>query len=613
MSNIKNPNAAVIVWTYKQRLTHKPSSDVHDVHETVLNTVSLMSIQTNKTKNAPNGTFSFTLAPYKNWVGFIAPGSWCAILMTQDDLPEINKFTYKAKENELKFFGRINSVRCAVHVGENGERQTVYVCEGEDWGSVFNSVLYIDTSIRQPTESQVGIASTLIYGDVTNEVVKGEVPPPSTTKNIEVLLDLWGNQSSFLSGIDAAFDAAGGAGSNVILHPDAVYKIPKEAKKFLGASSDSIANLVNNSDSLKTGILTGYDEYSDTSESVGIIDPNSVFGSNPIWSVMKDNSNEIVNEMFCDLRWVGGKPKLALYKRVRPFLTRDVSPSTSKGPASLDINSAGDIVPVSPSEQLFDSLSDDSGGSVLDSDKIVADISSKLQYVRRVKIPKNEVLAFDAGTNWRDKLNFVEILPDESQFQYNGQSLGINTASKGYAQIADSEAFGREGLKAAKFTSRFYPLDLQGNPNFYDFSAWCKVLAQWYFNSHNYLNGTIEFIGQNTFIGVGDNLLVDASIMGPKPNINRQQLANPGNSYLLLHVESLSHNFSIDSNGTRHWSTTVQFTRGVVCDKNGVPTDITALDPDTSLMNPTQERNNYNTISTSSEPADPDVQKVRGT
>jgi len=236
-----------------------------------------------------------------------------------------------------------------------------------------------------------------------------------------------------------------------------------------------------------------------------------------------------------------------------------------------------------------------------------------MQHVRRVEIPKNEILAFDAGTNWRDKLNFIEILPDETLFQYNGHSLGIATAAKGKSQFVDKEAFGREGLRAAKFTTRFYPLDVSGNPNFFNYGSWCQVLAQWYFNSHNYLNGTIEFIGQNKFIGVGDNLLIDASIMGPKPNINRQQLANPGNSYLLLHVESLSHQFTIDGNGTRHWTTTVHYTRGVVCDKQGVPTDITALDPDTSLMNSLQERNDRNTVSTSSDPADPDIQKVRGT
>jgi len=357
MTNIKNPNAAVIIWTYKERLTHKPSSDVHDVHETVLNTVSLMSIQTSKNKSSPNGTFSFTLAPYKNWVGFIAPGSWCAILMTQNDLPDINKFTYRAKEDEFKFFGRINSVRCAVHVDGDGTRQTVYVCEGECWGSVFNSVLYMDASIRQPADSLVGTAEALLYGDMTSEVAKGAVSPPSTTKMIKTLLDLWGNQSSFLNNVDSAFQAAGGEGSGLILHANAVYAIPKEAQKFLGADSNSIAALVNSNDGLKTGRLIGYDEYEENSESITIMDPNSVFGSNPIWNVMKDNSNEIVNEMFCDLRWVKGKPKLALYKRVRPFLTKDVTPVSSK-PASLDFNSAGDIVPIPPSQQLFDSLND---------------------------------------------------------------------------------------------------------------------------------------------------------------------------------------------------------------------------------------------------------------
>lgn len=591
MSNIRNPAAAVIVWSYKDRLTHEKSDEnsVHEVHETVLNTLSLVSVKTSKSKSSPVGTFTFTLAPYKNWVDFITPGSWCAIMMTNEGLPQMNKFTKKAVQSELKFFGRITSVRGSVHVSPDGARQTLYVCEGEDWGSVFNSVLYVDPAARNPQDSVVGTAVAMLYSDLAKEITEGATIP-TTTDNIRALLNLWGRQSSFVSNaVDALNTVAGGGLEGLVIHPQAVFKIPDPAAKFLGINP-SIASHLLDGGGLVTGILDSYDKYKDTDESVGIVDPSSVFGTHPIWGVIKDNTNEIINELFCDLRWVNGKPKLGLYKRVRPFLTRS---------ASLDASA------FSPTVESAAALS-------LGADQQQA-VSSKFEDVRKVKIPKGDIISFDAGTNWRDKLNFVEILPDPSQFQYNGSTARVDTYAKGLSQVHDRPAFGREGLKGTTFTTRFYPVNGEGDPSFQNPQAWARILAQWYFNSHNYLNGTIEFVGQSEFIGVGDNIMVDSSIFGPKPNVNAKQLNSKNLQYFLLHVENLSHNFTVGQDGARHWTTTVSYTRGILTDSKGKPTQLTALDLDTSKLNPKQERNDWNTVSTSSGKdgeADPDVQKV---
>lgn len=594
MSNIRNPAAAVIIWSYKDRLTHEKSneSSVHEVHETVLNTLSLVGINTNKSKSSPVGSFSFTLAPYKNWVDFITPGSWCAIMMTNEGLPQMDKFTKKAVQSELKFFGRITSVRGSVHVSPDGARQTLYVCEGEDWGSVFNSVLYVDPAARNPSDGAVGTAIAMLYSELAKEVTEGKAKIPTTTINIKSLINLWGRQSKFISGVKKAVSSIAGSGlDGLVINPEAVFKIPKEAAEFLGGINTSIASHLLDEGGLTTGILDSYDKYKDTQESVGIIDPSSVFGSHPIWGVMKDNTNEIINELFCDLRWVDGEPKLGLYKRVRPFITR---------PASLDTGVFG-------APTAFNSAALELGGEQQKA------VSSKFENIRRVTIPRDDVISFDAGTNWRDKLNFVEILPDGSQFQYNGKSFNIETHAKALSQVHDRAAFGREGLKGASYTTRFYPINSDGDPSFLNPQAWARVLAQWYFNSHNYLNGTIEFVGQSEFIGVGDNIMVDASIFGPKPNINSKQLNSKNPQNLLLHVESLSHSFSVDQSGSRHWTTTISYTRGVLADSKGRPTDLTALDLDTSKLNPAQERSDWNTVATSSGKdgeADPDIQKV---
>ncbi|MDQ6989351.1 MAG: hypothetical protein Q9M19_05660 [Mariprofundaceae bacterium] len=593
MSNIRNPAAAVIVWSYKDRLTHEKSNEntVHEVHETVLSTLTLVSIKTNKSKSSPVGSFTFTLAPYKNWVDFITPGSWCAIMMTNEGLPQMDKHTKKAVQSELKFFGRITSVRGSVHVSPDGARQTLYVCEGEDWGSVFNSVLYVDPAARNPNDGAVGTAVAMLYSDLAKEITEGKTKIPTTTINVKALLNLWGRQSSFVAGaLDAVESIPGGGLKDLVIHPNVVFKMPDEAAKFLGINP-SIASHILDGGGLVTGVLDSYDKYKETSESVGIIDPSSIFGSHPIWGVIKDNTNEIINELFCDLRWVNGKPKLGLYKRVRPFLTRD-APVPSGSDTSSEVNFTAAL---------------NLGASQQQS------VSSKFEHVRRVEIPKDDVISFDTGTNWRDKLNFIEILPDASQFQYNGSAYNIDTAAKGLSQVHDRPAFGREGFKGASFTTRFYPVNGDGDPSFQNPQAWARVLAQWYFNSHNYLNGTIEFVGQSEFIGVGDNIMVDASIFGQKPNMNIKQLNSKNKQFFLLHVESLSHSFSVSSEGARHWTTTISYTRGVLADEKGKPTDLTAVDLDTSKLNSSQELNDWNTVATSSGKdgeADPDKQKV---
>jgi hypothetical protein len=134
----------------------------------------------------------------------------------------------------------------------------------------------------------------------------------------------------------------------------------------------------------------------------------------------------------------------------------------------------------------------------------------------------------------------------------------------------------------------------------------------WHFNTHNLLNGTIEFFGQNEYIQVGDNIMVDSKVLGPSENLSSKMIQRRGSTYLLLHVENIAHNFTVSANGQRHWTTTVQFVRGIVTDSKGKPIDVVALDTDTSKTSPAQERNAANTFTTSG-PNDPDVQKVKGT
>ena len=79
--NVKltSPQAAVIIWNYKDRLNTKKvgaaltsddpsSSQPHEIEQLVIGTASLMAIKTYKEKSNPAGRFEIRLAPTFNWV-----------------------------------------------------------------------------------------------------------------------------------------------------------------------------------------------------------------------------------------------------------------------------------------------------------------------------------------------------------------------------------------------------------------------------------------------------------------------------------------------------------------------------------------------------------------
>jgi hypothetical protein len=162
---------------------------------------------------------------------------------------------------------------------------------------------------------------------------------------------------------------------------------------------------------------------------------------------------------------------------------------------------------------------------------------------------------------------------------------------------------------------------------------WKHLMREWYFNTHLMLNGSTTFIGQNQYIQVGDNIQIDASVLGPV-DYNVQQQGKK--AYLTAHVESVAHTFSVTPDGGRSFSTTVQFVRGVLTDENGVifgvsgagggiggalsaafgalggqdPLDA-ALDRNAKDLSTAQEKNRK--VIGSSTLTDPDKNKLKGT
>ena len=573
------PHAAVIVWNYNDKggLQDFTLSSVNDVEQTIISTLSCTSITTEKSKSNPQGSFRLVLAPSKNWISTITPGSWCVLLMSQNPIVA-SDFT-KADPSKVKMIGKIDSVRVDTTMGEDGARRTQYVVTGVDWGYVFNNIIYIDQNIDKagapPTQGQASAIAIQNMLFDKNGLSRTDTVP-------SLLRSLIGIFGQPLKGLTQQ-----GLDNNQLANASYNFLIPQLMVtyfNFIGPDgTPSPSQKINDLLTLFAGSLIASDTngnlsatngaYNNKAESGGIIDPRSLQGQHSFWQILQDNSNPGINEMLCDLRWESGGPRFALYNRIRPFSL------AFGGPAQY------------------------------------SSLQSFFQNVRTVSIDDVDVISVNAGTNWGDKYNFVEIKPQSQAFDVYAFWY------KDLSQQWDPNAFSREGFRPLIVDTKQFPISPSQTSvdiltvDWNQIRSWVSLLKEWYFDTHRMLNGTMTIIGQNTYIGVGDNIQINADLISPTPNLTLTSNKNNTNGYLLAHVENVQHNFTVNEDGARQFITTIQFVRGILVNSNGQPINNGVLDRYATNplgLSPTQDKNTVNAFSTS-DVSDPDPKKVIGT
>lgn len=518
--NIRTPHAAILIWNYVDRLGNENPKDIDTTEQVIVSTISCQSIQTTKSKSNPQGSFQLILAPTKNWVAAITPGSWCAILMSNDPITQdsINR----ADPNSLKMIGRIESVRAQTNVNSEGARSTQYFVAGVDWGYIFNNTLYIDNYIQGPNDGQLqgsvfAVAITNILFGQDNNVHRGEVD-----SNLRSILNVFGSTADGLTKY----------GNEINRLAKSIYdfRMPQAMVDYL--------NLINPRDKVKgslkitenlhlaTGSLIANNEYQPTNEAIGMLNPFSLQGQNSLWQVLLENGNPAMNEMVCEFDWRDKDLAMTLYNRIKPFAYKGFR---------ADSNTFG--------------------------------LKSYFQLLKQYEIIDPElVISVNAGTNWRDKYNFIEIKPDFADF---GIIHGLVLQK---AQTSDPEAFNREGFRPLILGTKQLPtgsFDSKGSTpgsdfyrNFFD--AWLPLMREWYFDTHKMLNGTLVMAGISDYIPIGSNIKFDAGLINPTPNINKATYDSQTNQYILAHVETISHSFTVNAEGAREYITTIQFVRGII-------------------------------------------------
>lgn len=608
---IVNPGAAVVIYNYRDRLgtTNTGQIDAQETDQIILGTTSLLSVTTSKSKSQAQGTFEFALAPWKNWTTAITPGSWCVILMGQTPIkPSEAKYANtKVDKRHFKMIGRIESVRASTTVDQvSGALNTSYIVTGTDWAGMFNSFLYVDPASRSLEESAVGSANRMFYQDlVTVDGKTGkQVNLFDSMAAVRAIMSFWGTS-------DPRTDALMDISNNKVLSK-AVNKfgMPIELVEYMGFqdASGKANQFVTALLKTRGNVLLDYDTYSSIdnvadeahADGVGYIDPACIFGMNSLWQIMMDNCNRPLNELIADVRWEGDVPQLCVYKRVKPFKIRSFD-EVRMNTNNTDDNQAKD--PNAASDIATDFLRSQ---------------ESDFKNVRRHEIAGEDIIAVNAGTNWRDRFNFVEVHVAKQiipAFQGKDQ---VSIANKISAQFFDHKSIQRDGLIPMRMDVNYLPRGIS-EEKIFDIDkvyAYKYLGKEWFFDTHKMLNGVVTLIGQDNYIQVGDNIIFRADVLSSNFNTNEASLNNSEDAYITCHVETISHRSSVSADGSRTFTTEIQFVRGIVTNFNGDRLSATSemtLDQDVEKINEFQERNSDRVLGTSSGykgKQDPDQQRL---
>ena len=531
MSKKFNPNAAVIVYNYIDRQgDYNLNVNRRDKVEELVIESELISIQTQKTKSQPSGSFTITLAPTKNWVTKLTPGSWLSIHMSPKKLKrsDPNKGGILSFDSKtLKMIGRIDTVQMSVSVNqETGARETYFVISGRDWGQIFETILYIDPMASISADTAL---EQVVRFNFDANLVKAGNNSFSSTSLLNFFIDIWGKQTGSFSKFKESFRAQT-QGLNLDadrIMPNSVFYLPKELHErfFLQEGTSDGTNTLANNINIVSGRLVGEDKYKDEGEIGGLPNTGAIVGGNSLWQILNAHCGAVVNEMLTDFRWDKNRLVFSLYKRVRPFLL-DEDSTTQNGKK----------------------------------------ISSSFFLIKKTQIEKDRVITIQAGTNWRDKINFLEVLPQMGHVIPGYEWVTPMTKSSGCAAY-DKVSFGRDGFKPLLFSTPFIPFKNGKPDNFENMKQWIPVMQKWYFNNHKMLNGTVSISNQEEYIGVGENLVLDGTLFSSSFHVNGDTTRGE-ESKMLAHVESVTNNFSVDNFGTRNFVTTVSFVRGVFTDSS---------------------------------------------
>lgn len=296
-----------------------------------------------------------------------------------------------------------------------------------------------------------------------------------------------------------------------------------------------------------------------------------VWDNNNLWSVMSGYLNPVVNEMFTSLRMNKfGEIVPTLTVREQPFSTglykylEGKASQFEKVPVEKGKVSKGQEAYIN-ALKASDEAQENARAKLakteslkLTKDHTGKDLKERSFYcnVPRWVMPLSHVKSVNISTSESRRINFVQVWGRSNAVEFvqgNTQDAeGFKTAqflAKNY--VADEADIHRNGLRADITETPFdIPLDSQAGTLA---NVIARMRADWLFNGHMKLSGSIVCNGIQEPICEGDNLEING---------------------LVFHIMGVNHSASYAGNGMKTFTTTLQLDHGILASSLKSPTDI---------------------------------------
>lgn len=488
-------------------------SDPTEVNNPIIVTSDCIALSVTQAKEDHNPSFQATLLGGKyNYLATIFPGDYVTINMSHDEskmttlglsaqsLSPVNKIN-----QGFKGVFRVVSVREAIQLDPvSGKRRLTYTVSGVAF-SELNNIVYFNPYIT-PTE-----ASDLFY--------MSEAFGTIYTNNKNNLKDAIPLQQMVGLILGVGLGKGVNGDSKVPLSPNTFFKVSGALASLMGTpTAQSFRDFYR--------FYFGIQDYDPSVQ----LPANSVLGTIPkvkpkshqtynshasingqslinvefwnqvsVWSIISQYTNSPINEMFTQFKVVpenGGMIMPCLTYRQTPF-------------SSLKLENDN------PNENITTFLT-----------------------LPRWNIDPSMIRSMNTGRDDALRTNFVQIFGVPQAID-QPQRVVIGQLAKNSSVAVDKDDIIRSGLKPQVITSHF---DVErGTATFYS-PWWSRLVGDATIGSHMKLSGSIDCVGIEQDITVGDNLQIGT---------------------IVYHIESIVHQGAINQNGARVFTTTINFTQGV--------------------------------------------------
>lgn len=495
-----------------------------------------------------------------NYLIEILPGDWIMAWIVSDqdrglDIASRVKNGQQANgfKDGLKFIGRVHSIRKQLSRSPDGPLTAQYSLQATSFQEL-NTQLFYDQNLQDAQFAGKAGLSTwfaevgLDVTDLFDVTAKGGVQD-NVHKLIPAFLELLLGKgaSSNLNPLEAVgINAATGPVTQQQAEAPFAYLVPKEVGDLLGKTSrdaSKAGGILAYVDIIE--MLVGVQTYSNTNPNTA--NPYAVFLPNikngqgttyqftgdemmgafipimpqftnrPVWSVLQQFLNPVVNEMFTCMRVnANGDVVPTIQLRQIPFTT-DVFADRNKNGG---INQ-GDFGPTQK----------------------VLKLTPFLSLPRWVMYPQL-LSSVDIGRSDATRINFVHVY---GQTAYSTNNISITEQLVNNPPVRDDLDIQRSGLRSYMTTVACDAVNEVGKVP----RVWMEFVADIMMGSQFTMNGTMNCVGIHSPIAEGDNVEFD---------------------HVVYHIESVTHNCSISDDGMRVFTTHLGLTNGLRSDESGFGT-----------------------------------------